>query len=185
MEKIKLFTDLEAVRLNRADIYRSVSVAEKVRDFLKELGITPTPGKIVDFIVDEGKSIINEINSFLEDDLKTVKSEITRNRIKQDTSNIITMIKGFIENASDFDLFVENSDLIRIKLDTLEVIPVAGYDKIIGERHTKYVSNFEKYGEFQSVCNQINRLLEKYNISFSQSFEIVHGRAVPHPLGNY
>jgi len=187
MEKIKLFIDYEGIKIERLDFQRAAQLAGKVRDFFKGLGITPTPEKIIDFIESEGKSMINAINADLENDLKVVKSEITKARIKKDTNDAIVIIEGFIEENGGFSEFRQNKHLIRIQPDTLKALPVAGYDDELQERHTRYVTNFERYEEFNDVCSRINGLIEKYQLqaNLNLMFLFDKGKYIPHPAYQY
>lgn len=187
MEKIKLFTDYEGVKIEKDEFFQAIDVVKKVKSFLRDLGITPTSEKIIDFIMNDAKNMIDEINIDLENDLKAIRSEITRKRIEQEAGNSIDMITEFVNtNSSRFKMYKKNKHLMKIKPDTLDVYTVAGYDNELQERHTHYVADFDKYSEFESVCSQINQLVKKYQLKpdLYQIFVIKDGRCIPNPSFN-
>jgi hypothetical protein len=186
MEKIKLFTDTERLRIERGCLFRAIDCANKVRDFLSGVGITPTMDKITGFIFDQGKEIIDELNSDTEDNLMRISSEITKTRLKKDVAGIIATIEDFVKNTAGFVEFDENKHLISINPKTLEVKLRYGYDKELEERCTHYVTDFDKYAEFKDVADKINQLAAKYEISviMDRIFSVVNGQCIPDPIFN-
>ncbi|KAA6321968.1 hypothetical protein EZS27_028440 [termite gut metagenome] len=181
MENIKLFTDTQGYGSESLSFLRAIDCAKKVRDFLKESGITPTPEKITDFIMSDGKNMIDEIEEDLENELKTLKSELSKKNKEKEADDVIASIEGFISNLEKRGDFKKNVSLISIDPDTLDVKARSGYTDVLMERHTVYVENMDKYKDFEAVANQINRLADKYGLKvvLQYLFDVEDGRCVP------